>query len=302
MPTINVPNPMSYPDISSLGLQSSNQANQWLNQGANAQGQYNVAQYPSTVQSALAASMDSAVSLSNISQQQAYGQMDYLAPGWRTNMVQPAQTALTDTIMGISSQTANVDYWQQGMRGGQNEALLSMAANPMLRGQLPGDVEAVVRQAASESSVAQGMFGQSAQARTARDLGLTSLGMMQQGAALETQASTLRANNQALAGGALQIAGAPITGLSNFMTSLASLRPQLPDTQQLFTENMAQLSSLGFVSPTTTAQTGAAVYGQNLTTAYDIAASNQSLLWAAEQSRLDLWTDAQNRELSRDLD
>lgn len=58
-----------------------------------------------------------------------------------------------------------------------------------LRGELPADLEAKIRRNAAEMSMQAGTFGQSAGNRTARDLGLTSLDIMNQGHQLAGQAA-----------------------------------------------------------------------------------------------------------------
>lgn len=58
---------------------------------------------------------------------------------------------------------------------------LAAANASLLRGEIPADVSAAVRRAASETSIRGGVFGSSAQALSARDLGLTSLDIQQRG-------------------------------------------------------------------------------------------------------------------------
>lgn len=62
---------------------------------------------------------------------------------------------------------------------------MSEANASMLKGEIPADVSAAVRRAASESSIAGGLFGSSSRALSARDLGKTSLDIRQQGIANE---------------------------------------------------------------------------------------------------------------------
>lgn len=58
---------------------------------------------------------------------------------------------------------------------------MSAQNESMLKGELPADLAAAVRRAASETSVASGTFGGAARALSARDLGRTSYDVMQQG-------------------------------------------------------------------------------------------------------------------------
>ena len=71
---------------------------------------------------------------------------------------------------------------------------LSEANASLLKGEIPADVSASVRQAASEASIAGGIFGGSARALSARDLGRTSLQVMQQGMENESKINDTRAN------------------------------------------------------------------------------------------------------------
>jgi len=63
---------------------------------------------------------------------------------------------------------------------------LSEANASMLRGEIPADVSASVRRAASETSVAGGVFGSAGRALSARDLGKTSYEIKKQGLAVQT--------------------------------------------------------------------------------------------------------------------
>ena len=62
---------------------------------------------------------------------------------------------------------------------------LSAANASMLKGEIPADVSASVRRAASESAISGGIFGEAARGLSARDLGKTSLDIKQQGIANE---------------------------------------------------------------------------------------------------------------------
>jgi len=62
---------------------------------------------------------------------------------------------------------------------------MSEANASMLKGEIPADVSASVRRAASESSIMGGTFGSSARALSARDLGRTSFDIKQTGIANE---------------------------------------------------------------------------------------------------------------------
>lgn len=71
------------------------------------------------------------------------------------------------------------------LRSGLGQSIDSMnAANAsLLKGEIPADVAAQLREQVSQSSIAGGLFGGGARSLTARDLGQTSLGIQQQGLA-----------------------------------------------------------------------------------------------------------------------
>ena len=71
---------------------------------------------------------------------------------------------------------------------------LSAANASMLKGEIPADVSAAVRRAASESSISGGVFGTAARNLSARDLGKTSADIRQQGIANESGFNEARAS------------------------------------------------------------------------------------------------------------
>lgn len=62
---------------------------------------------------------------------------------------------------------------------------MSAANESLLKGEIPADVSAAVRRAASENSILAGVRGQASRALSARDLGLTSMDIQQKGIANE---------------------------------------------------------------------------------------------------------------------
>ena len=83
----------------------------------------------------------------------------------------------------------------QGALTGMEDSIkrLSEANASMLKGEIPADVSASVRRAASESSIAGGVFGSASRALSARDLGRTSADIKQQG--IQNEASIAEAKN-----------------------------------------------------------------------------------------------------------
>jgi hypothetical protein len=95
-------------------------------------------------------------------------------------------TALSD----IGKSTEAVDRGMSQVEASLDR--LSAANASMLKGEIPADVAASVRRAAGESSIAGGLFGGSARALSARDLGKTSFDVRQQGIANESAVNESR--------------------------------------------------------------------------------------------------------------
>jgi len=91
-----------------------------------------------------------------------------------------------------------------------------------LSGKIPNDVSAMVRQAASETSKKYGLYGQGAVALTARDLGLTSLQIQQQGLTTAATIAGLK-SNVATVQGAM---GTSIANKAGILSSKASAEAQ----------------------------------------------------------------------------
>lgn len=71
---------------------------------------------------------------------------------------------------------------------------ISAANASLLKGEIPADVASAVRRAASESSIAGGIFGSSARNLSARDLGKTSVDIKQQG--ISNESALLQSRNE----------------------------------------------------------------------------------------------------------
>lgn len=125
------------------------------------------------------------------------------------------QTFLSNTLPSlIASETAT--YNQMRATGAT-----------MLSGQLPGDVVAQTRRGAAQ----RGLEGQQAQNLTARDLGLTSLQLQQQGAQILAQASATSTGMANLASsGQQQLASFAAVGKS--VASMFSMSPDILATLQ----------------------------------------------------------------------
>ena len=71
-------------------------------------------------------------------------------------------------------------------------AKMSSANESMLKGEIPADVSASVRRAASENSIMRGVGGQAGRALSARDLGLSSMDIKQKGIENEGKLAEMR--------------------------------------------------------------------------------------------------------------
>ena len=91
----------------------------------------------------------------------------------------PEDKARTDKLSG------EIDTGLQGYQASLDR--MSKANESMLKGEIPADVTASVRRAASENSIMRGIGGQASRALSARDLGLTSADIQQKGMANETE-------------------------------------------------------------------------------------------------------------------
>lgn len=102
-------------------------------------------------------------------------------PGLQRITMQNIGQTTADTNAALGKLDASVDR-------------LSAANASMLRGEIPADVSAAVRRAASETSIRGGVFGSAAKALSARDLGKTSYDIQQKGIANES--ALLESRNQ----------------------------------------------------------------------------------------------------------
>lgn len=143
----------------------------------------------------------------------------------------------------------------------------------LMAGQIPADVQAQVRQLAAQNSMSRGLFGQSARALVARDLGLTSMQLQQTG---------LTAAN-ALA----QTAGTRANQLQNNSLTLGGLQ----DTQARTDIAAAQLRDESRRANVNAALSGAQLMGQTLQDMHQIAYGYATAENANEEQATDLGND-----------
>lgn len=138
--------------------------------------------------------------------------------------------ALNEAVPGFS------DILKQG--GADTQALLDQAA-PLIQGEIPPDVaQSVMRSAAFQSLGSGTLGGPMGSALTARDLGLTSLDLMNQGANLLGQGGNAAQRWAQIASGTILPPSANLYSPEWFSTFMAQQRAAAQATQQ-FKYNVA---------------------------------------------------------------
>lgn len=123
-------------------------------------------------------------------------------------------------------------------------------ADQLIRGEIPTDVADQIKQMRAEMGESHGLFGQAAKYATARDLGKTSLDMMQLGAQYQDAASSLAArfmqtgqalnptvDQNALYGGYMQLMAGQAGTAMQAATSIAGANAELAWAQKLSAMN-----------------------------------------------------------------
>ena len=239
----------------------------------------NLKRYPQVASTALVSSITSATALDKYIQNQFQGILDDLVPGWREQIIQPAVTA-NQAVAATAKQYAEDVF---PTLAGQ----MASRAESYLKGEIPDDVSAQIRQVAAEGSAAQGMFGQAAGGRVARDFGLTSLDLVNQGAQMAN-------NMNAFYGSGIGIMQQPIASSSALTNLLAPYRAPTTDVASMFANMTGQITGVANVSPNSVLANGSQVYGQNLTAINQIAQYNSDMRWNASMSGVNLYADVQN--------
>lgn len=113
-----------------------------------------------------------------------------------------APKATPFTPVDLQKETTDIFNQNEAMKPAENRQATAAAwtsALALSRGQLPEDVQKMVRQSAAESAANIGLSGDQATRLTARNLGLTSLDAMAQGQKMAAQLETMRDNDWAVA-------------------------------------------------------------------------------------------------------
>ena len=243
----------------------------------------NLKRYPKIVSTALDLATATSAELDAYLKKQFNSTLDELAPGWREQIIQPAVEA-NQRVAATSKQYAEDVF---PTLAGQ----MASRAESYLKGEIPEDVSAQLRQTAAESSAGQGLFGQAAGGRVARDFGLTSLDMVNQGAQMAN-------NMNAFYGSGIGIMQQPIASGTALTNLLSAYRAPITDAASMFNNMTAQMTGSSTVSPNSVLATGAQIYDQNLTTGTQIAQYNSDMRWNAAMSAVNMYADRENSRLA----
>lgn len=155
--------------------------------------------------------------------------LERLMPDWRQQVFGTAKQSISDINHlagmfreGLPGMMAKVDEIS-------NVALDQV--NALLRGELPADVAAQVKRHAAEISNQIGVRGQASQYLTARDLGRTSLDMIDKGMQYAPTATTLRTDAYGKAQGVL---ATPLAAAGTLADMLKSMKAPTVDAGTLF--------------------------------------------------------------------
>mgnify|MGYP001586057541 CR=1 FL=1 len=286
-----VPEPIDYAGLMAQSGQISASQTRLNAQLSNEQAEQNLARFPQTSDTALDVSMQAGRQIDDYMQAQINRYRDELMPGWRENLIQPAIDANIQSNRYARQYAEDImpNLISEGVAGAR---MVSARAQQFLSGEVPADVAARTRQIAAESSAAGGLFGAGAQARSARDFGLTSLDMITQGAQLEGAASGLRNNLNSFISGGMGIVQQPIASGSALTNLAAAYMPQISNVGGLYGNALAQITGIANLNPNQVMSSGSAVYGSTVSTAGQLAMANQEM----DLSRLGIFNDFLGRQ------
>ena len=189
--------------------------------------------------------------------------LDEYYPDWRKDMLEAAGAAQSDSVAMTERFKRNVLPAAMAAADEMSAQALSNA-RAQLRGELPDDVAAQVKRHAAELSHQIGVRGQAAQFLTARDLGRTSLDMMQLG--LENAPKALALGSNAYLG-FNQTLQAPVATGMNATNLIKGYLPPKADATALFSSNLSALQSASIIPAATSMQVNAQVMDSGATLA-----------------------------------
>jgi hypothetical protein len=163
--------------------------------------------------------------------------------------------------------------------------LMRDTADSYLRGEIPGDITEQVLQRSGENALRQ--FGRTdgpaGSGLVARDLGMTSMDVMNMG----TQA----------AAAAAQFAALPIQSAADVTNVLSTYRTPLSNAGAMQQNYLSLAAGGGMVNPNTVLSTGGQVMAANLSSATQIAVSNTQANMAGQVSRMNMAGDIVGAQL-----
>jgi hypothetical protein len=215
----------------------------------------NIERFPRMSKVATSTSTKAAAELNDFMRAELEESLDWLYPEWREQIVGAATQAQGDSIAITNAFRKNV--LPQAMRAADEMSMQALSnVSSMLAGEIPDDVAAQLKRQAAEISQQMGVRGQAAQYLTARDLGRTSLDLMQAGLAQAPAALGLAPQAYGMLNQTLQM---PVQSGANVTNLLSAYRPELASASQLYAGALGQLTGIGAVNPNTAYQTSAQV-------------------------------------------
>jgi len=188
-------------------------------------------------------------------QQAMFSMYDNIAPGWR-EMVQSAAGA-AGNVSAFAKDFAERLFPEISKNLMSMGGTATQQAQKMMRGEIPGDVMSQIRSASAERSVAGlgmtgGASGSASRNLTARDLGTTSLAVMQQGQGMAQTAAGLYAQLTGTGTATGALLGAPASVGATGAQAINAMTPDLTGKDWLNTINglLGTLGRAGTVDPT----------------------------------------------------
>lgn len=203
----------------------------------------NLDRYPRISEIGRAQTKTQVVELNDLLKSEYEAALDEYYPEWRTDILGAIGDAQADSVSITQRFKENILPKALDAADRMSAQAISNAES-MLRGDLPDDVAAQVRRHAAEISNQIGVRGQAAQYLTARDLGRTSLDLMQQG--LEDAPKALALGSSAYLG-LNETLQAPVKTGMDATNLLTSYLPNQVDPASVFSGNLAALVGAGTI-------------------------------------------------------
>ena len=225
----------------------------------------NIDRYPRISEIGRAQTKTQVVELNDLLKSEYEASLDEYYPEWRTDILGALGDAQADTVS--ITQRFKENILPKAMDAADRMSAQAISnAESMLRGDLPDDVAAQVRRHAAEISNQIGVRGQAAQYLTARDIGKTSLDLMQLGLEYAPQALALGSSAYLGLNETLQ---APVKTGMDATNLLKAYLPNQVDPASVFSGNLAALVGAGTIPAGTIMSTTANVMHSGASLASD---------------------------------